>query len=91
LRCTPKDGDTYVKYRDDERQANDAQGDTAVKHAKIYKKNGQYHFGSDRNTIYFAVSESVVSAPLEVDGTSLRRRIGKMKGQSRARILHYRA
>ncbi|MCK5247495.1 hypothetical protein KAR02_11375, partial [Candidatus Bipolaricaulota bacterium] len=37
LEVYTKDGDTYVKYRDDERQANDAQGDTAVKHAKIYK------------------------------------------------------
>ena len=53
--------DTYVKYRDDERQGNNAQGDTAVKHAKIYRKDGQYRFGSDRNTIYFAVSESVVA------------------------------
>lgn len=63
LEVYTKDGDTYIKYRDDERQANDAQGDTEVKHAKIYKKEGQYHFGSDRNTIYFAVSESVVAAP----------------------------
>jgi len=67
LEVYTKDGDTYVKYRDDERQANDAQGDTAVKHAKIYKKNGQYRFGSDRNTIYFAVSESVVAEPVEID------------------------
>lgn len=67
LEVYTKDGDTYVKYRDDERQGNDAQGDTAVKHAKIYKKSNQYRFGSDRNTIYFAVSESVVAGtPTEV-------------------------
>jgi len=63
LEVYTKDGDTYVKYRDDECQGRDTEGDTAVKHAKIYKKDGQYHFGSDRNTIYFAVSESVVSQP----------------------------
>lgn len=68
LEVYTKEGDTYVKYRDDERQGNDAQGDTAIKHAKIYKKNDQYRFGSDRNIIYFAVSESVVApAPGEVD------------------------
>ncbi|MCK5587021.1 hypothetical protein KAJ02_13190 [Candidatus Bipolaricaulota bacterium] len=63
LEVYTKDGDTYVKYRDDERQGDDTKGDSAVKHAKIYKKDGQYHFGSDRNTIYFAVSESVVPPP----------------------------
>jgi len=63
LEVYSKDGDTYVKYRDDERQGDDTKGDTAVKHAKIYKKDGQYRFGSDSNTIYFAVSESVVSEP----------------------------
>ena len=67
LEVYSKDGDTYVKYRDDELQGNDTKGDTAVKHAKIYKKDGHYHFGSDCNTIYFAVSESVVSPPPGVD------------------------
>ena len=63
LEVYTKGTDTFVKYRDDERQGDNAKGDTAVKHAKIYKKGGQYHFGSDRNTIYFAVSESVVEEP----------------------------
>ncbi|MFC2078415.1 hypothetical protein ACFLSZ_00375 [Candidatus Bipolaricaulota bacterium] len=67
LEVYTKDGDTYVKYRDDERQANDAQGDTGVKHAKVYKKSDQYRFGSDRNIIYFAVSESVVAPPTEIE------------------------
>lgn len=65
LEVYTKDGDTYVKYRDDEVQGDDSKGDgkggnkyPAVKHAEIYKKNGEYHFGSDNNTIYFAVSES---------------------------------
>ena len=61
LEVYTKDGDTYVKYRDDENQGDNTKGDAAVKHAKIYKKGTQYHFGSDRNTIYFAVSESVVA------------------------------
>ena len=59
------DGDTYVKYRDDGYQGDPDKGDgeggcPAVKYAKVYKKNGKYHFGNDRNTIQFAVSESVV-------------------------------
>ncbi|MBI4744571.1 MAG: hypothetical protein HY776_07115 [Actinobacteria bacterium] len=57
-----KNGETWVKYRDDENQSNPENdpkpGDSGIKNAKIYQKNGQYHFGSDSNTIYFAVSES---------------------------------
>jgi len=67
LEVYKKNGDTYVKYRDDEEQDDATKGDgqggakyPAVKHAKVYLKNGQYHFGSDTNTIYFAVSESAV-------------------------------
>lgn len=66
LEVYTKGGDTYVKYRDDEEQSDNTKGDgkggakyPAVKHARIYKKNGKYHFESDKNTIYFAVSESV--------------------------------
>jgi len=64
---------TFVKYRDDEAQGNDSAGDEAVKHAEVYKKGSKYHFGSDRNTIYFAVSESVVPAatPTPTSGTVL--------------------
>jgi len=51
----------YVKYRDDEHQGDNTKGDSAVKHAQIYLKDGKYRFGSDRNIIYFAVSESYVS------------------------------
>jgi len=54
-----KDGCVYVKYRDDETQGDTTTGDSAVKHAKVYEKDGKYHFGTDANTIYFGVSESV--------------------------------
>ncbi len=66
LEVYTRGGHLYVKYRDDEHQGNNARGDTAVKHAKIYKVDGEYRFGADRNRIYFAVSESVAAeAPPE--------------------------
>jgi len=52
-------GELYVKYRDDEWQGDNMRGDRDLKPAKIYLKDGKYRFGSDRNIIYFAVSESV--------------------------------
>lgn len=65
-----KDDELFAKYRDDEEQGNDEAGDGAretdpeFKTAKIYKDaNGDYHFGADENTIYFAVSESVPEPP----------------------------
>ncbi|MGD8501076.1 MAG: Ig-like domain-containing protein, partial [Phycisphaerales bacterium] len=58
LEVYTEDGDTYVKYRDDEHQGDNSKGDKKVKHKKIYKKSGKYHFGADSNTIYFAVSQS---------------------------------
>jgi hypothetical protein len=54
-----KNGKTYIKYRDDEHQDTAAKGDSAVKHAEIYNKNGVYRFKSDSFKIYFGVSESV--------------------------------
>ena len=58
-------GDLLVDYRDDETQGNDGAGDSAVKRGtRIYKDaGGVYHFGADRNAIYFSVSESFVSEP----------------------------
>ncbi len=66
-----KDGDdSYAKYRDDEKQGDNATRDgqggdmyPAVKTSKLYKKDGDYHFGSDDNTIYFAISECCVQVP----------------------------
>jgi len=60
LQVYSRGGNLFVKYRDDERQDDNARGDTAVKHARIYKVGSEYRFGTDRNRIYFAVSESVV-------------------------------
>jgi len=60
---------TFVKYRHDQPQGDDANGDEAVLHAEIYLKDGQYRFASDANIIYFAVSESVVSDEPCDDGT----------------------
>jgi hypothetical protein len=67
-----KDGDLWVKYRDDRGQGDPDKGDgkggaeyPAVKHAKVYKEDGKYHFGSDKKTIYFAVSESKCEAPVD--------------------------
>jgi len=54
-----KDGDIYVKYRDDEKQGENTKGDKDIKNAKIYLKDGIYHFGSNKNIIFFAISESV--------------------------------
>jgi hypothetical protein len=63
-RVYEQDGKLYVKYRDDETQNNNNAGDSTVKTAQIYKDAaGNWHFGSDRNTIYFAVSESRVQEP----------------------------
>ena len=59
-----KGDELFVKYRDDEFQGNDTKGDTGFKNAKIYKDaSGKYHFGADKNIIYYAVSESVVPEP----------------------------
>jgi len=62
-----KDGDVYVKYRDDETQGDSTTGDAAVKHAKVYEKDGKYHFGSDKNTLYFGVSESVTPPDMVIE------------------------
>jgi len=64
LQVYTRGGSLFVKYRDDERQDDNTHGDTAVKHARIYKVGDEYRFGTDRNRIYFAVSESVTD-----DGT----------------------
>jgi hypothetical protein len=60
LQVYTRGGSLFVKYRDDERQDDNAHGDAAVKHARIYKVGDTYRFGTDRNRVYFAVSESVV-------------------------------
>ena len=60
LQVYTRGGNLFVKYRDDERQDDNARGDAAIKHARIYKVGDTYRFGTDRNRIYFAVSESVV-------------------------------
>lgn len=53
-----QDGKTFVKYRDDEEQGDGSKGDSTVKEAQVYKgADGKWHFGSDENVIYFAVSE----------------------------------
>jgi len=59
LEVYTRGGNLYVKYRDDERQDDNSQGDAAVKHARIYSRDGEYRFGSDCNVVFFAVSESV--------------------------------
>lgn len=66
-----KDGDDfYAKYRDDEKQGDDATGDgkggdmyPAVKTRKLYKTGDDYYFGSISNTVYFAVSECCLQVP----------------------------
>jgi len=50
--------DTYVKYRDDEKQGDNTKGDTHVKHGAVYEKDGKLHFISDLYIVYFAISES---------------------------------
>ncbi len=53
-----QDGKTFVKYRDDDKQDDNAAGDTTIKEAEVYKgADGKWHFGSDENVIYFAVAE----------------------------------
>lgn len=64
-----KDGKTYVKYRDDEKQDSATAGDTTIKHAEIYKKNGAYHIHTDNDTIHFAVSESVKPKKPKIEKT----------------------
>lgn len=69
-----KDGDTYGKYRDDKYQADDAQGDTAGKYVKIYKKNDQYRFCSDRNIICKEYSNQRMKARARRSRSRWRRR-----------------
>ncbi len=56
-------GSIYVKYRDDEKQGDDAKGDKAEKTARLYKQNGDYYFRRKPDgsgiTVKVLVSESV--------------------------------
>lgn len=56
------DGNVYVKYRDDERQADSLVGDASIKTTRLVERDdGTYGFDSENNFIFFALSESVVS------------------------------
>ena len=55
-------GNIYVKYRDDEQQADSIRGDGGIKSTRIVPRtDGKYGFDSENNFIYFALSESVES------------------------------
>lgn len=63
-----QDGKWFVLYADDEEQGDNAKGDgkggdkfPKVKRREIYKKDGKWRFGADKNEISWALSESKVN------------------------------
>ena len=55
------DGKFMLRYRDDETQGNDDEGDSGIKEVEIKKlADGRYTFGSNRFVVWYAMSESVV-------------------------------
>lgn len=65
-----KQGDkTFIKFRDDEKQGNDAVGDSSEKEAQIYKSGDKYYFRAKDSKLSFQIRSLIAESIIPEPGT----------------------